>query len=100
MSKKSPREEMASQPHLSQGRLQAEGRDENSSTDHPHLANHVMAVVSEQLKRSTADSLHIDEEERGSEGLYKLSLMGELGGICGRLQSSCSVLCDMEPGCR
>lgn len=32
MSKKSPREEMANQPHLSQGRLQAEGRDENSST--------------------------------------------------------------------
>lgn len=44
-----PREEMASQPQLSQGRLKAEDRDEGSSIDHSHLANLVMAVVSQQL---------------------------------------------------
>lgn len=94
-----PREEMAGQPQLSQGRLQVEGRDGSSCIGHLHLVN-VTAVVSQQRGGGTADSLHIDEEERGSEGLPKLSRMGELGGICGRLLSPSSVPCDMEPGCR
>lgn len=44
-----PREEMAGQPQLSQGRLQFEGRDESSCIRHPHLVNLVTAVVSQQL---------------------------------------------------
>ena len=74
------------------GRLKAESRDKSGRIDHPHSADHVMVVVSQQLEVGAADCLHIDEKERGSEGLPQLSLMEELGGICGRLQSPCSVL--------
>lgn len=42
-----PREEMAGQPQLSQGRLQVEGRDGSSCIGHLHLVN-VTAVVSQQ----------------------------------------------------
>lgn len=74
-----------------------DGPRDEAAGQHPHHHNGLCdGSLFTAARRETADSFSFDEKERGPKWLLKISLLRESMWDCGRLQSFCFVLCDMN----